>query len=159
MIMENNANGLRRLWFIRDFMINTQRPVQELASFLDAFDSCNIDAAAEIKEATKDRRPVKQNKAQQPAMPKSRPSSESAAVVHHGTTNGSHPRAKMVMAEFEGRVDYYGSITAAAQALNCTQAQLKYALKHNTTVNGVSVITVTKEEVMQMMKGKEEELV
>lgn len=61
------------------------------------------------------------------------------------------------MAEFEGRNTYYGSIAAAAHALNCSQAQLSRALKLGKTINGISVITVTPEEVFQIRKNEPKE--
>lgn len=72
-------------------------------------------------------------------------------------TKNVYPRAKMVMAEFEGRNTYYGSIAAAAHALNCSQAQLSRALKLGKTINGTSVITVTPEEVFQLRKKEQED--
>ena len=46
----NEVYRTRRQWFIRDFMMQTQRPVSELATFLEAFDSCDISAVTEQPE-------------------------------------------------------------------------------------------------------------
>lgn len=147
----NEVYRTRRQWFIRDFMMQTQRPVSELATFLEAFDSCDISAVTEQPEVIIPEEPEK------PAKPKRKPKAE-PVVVHNEVTKNVHPRAKMVMAEFEGRNTYYGSMTAAAHALGITEAQLKYALKKGKTTNGISVITVTPEEVFQLRKNESEEI-
>lgn len=144
----NEVYRTRRLWFIRDFMMQTQRPVSELATFLEAFDSCDINAVTEQPDSLG-------GGPEKPAKPKRKPKTE-PVVVHNEVTKNVHPRAKMVMAEFEGRNTYYGSMAAAAHALNCTEAQLKYALKKGRTINGISVITVTPEEVFQLRKNESE---
>lgn len=142
----NEVYRTRRQWFIRDFMMQTQRPVSELATFLAAFDSCetkvtcDVDIEETIRKATKRTKPTKEPQ-----------------VVHGGTMPNKHLRAKMVMAEFEGRTDYYGSIAAAAERLGVTQAAMHYALKHKKPINGISVITVSPEEVFQMKKEEKQE--
>ena len=137
----------RRQWFIRDFMTQTQRPVSELASFLVAFDSCERTIEEPEPAPAPVTRPIKSSK------PKMAP-----AVIHEGNKPNKHPRAKMVAAEFEGHIDYYGSIGAAAQRLGVTRKQLEYALKHKKPINGISVITITPEEAFQM-NGKPEVIV
>lgn len=144
------ADTTLRQQFIRDFMIQTQRPVSELPAFLQAFDSCEISAVTEQPEV------VIPEGSEKPAKPKRNQKPE-PVVVHNEVTKNVHPRAKMVMAEFEGRNTYYGSIAAAAHALNCSQAQLSRALKLGKTINGISVITVTPEEVFQMRKNESKE--
>ena len=135
----NEVYRTRRQQFIRDFMTQTQRPVSELPAFLAAFDSCetkvtcDVDIEKTIRNATKRTKPTKEPQ-----------------VIHGGTMPNKHPRAKMVAAEFEGRIDYYGSIAAAAERLGVTQAAMHYALKHKKPINGISVITVTPEEAFQM---------
>lgn len=146
----NEVYITRRQWFIRDFMIQTQRPASELATFLEAFDSCDI---AAVQEAQPEDHPQAQ---EQPAKTTRKPKAEPVAV-HNELTKNVHPRAKMVMAEFEGRNTYYGSIAAAAHALNCSQNQLSRALKLGKTINGTSVITVTPEEVCQLRKKEQED--
>ena len=146
----NEVYRTRRQWFIRDFMMQTQRPVSELATFLEAFDSCDIAAVQET--AAEDHPQAQERPAKTPRKPKANP-----IVVHNEVTKNVHPRAKMVMAEFEGRNTYYGSIAAAAHALNCSQSQLSRALKLGKTINGISVITVTQEEVFQMRKNEPKE--
>ena len=146
----NEVYRTRRQWFIRDFMIQTQRPASELATFLEAFDSCDVGAVTEQPDVIIPEEPEK------PAKTPRKPKAESV-VVHNEVTKNVHPRAKMVMAEFEGRNTYYGSIAAAAHALNCSQAQLSRALKLGKTINGTSVITVTPEEVFQMRKNEPKE--
>lgn len=133
------ADTTLRQQFIRDFMIQTQRPVSELPAFLQAFDSCDVTTTCEDISKTV-RRTVER-------LPK--PTKE-PQVIHGGTMPNKHPRAKMVAAEFEGRIDYYGSIAAAAERLGVTQAAMHYALKHKKPINGISVITVTPEEAFQM---------
>ena len=128
----NEVYRTRRQWFIRDFMIQTQRPASELATFLEAFDSCDIGAVTEQPEVVIPEEPEK------PAKPKRKPKAE-PVVVHNEVTKNVHPRAKMVMAEFEGRNTYYGSNAAAAHALNCSQSQLSRALKLGKTINGTSI--------------------
>lgn len=146
----NEVYRTRRQWFIRDFMIQTQRPASELATFLEAFDSCDVGAVTEQPDVIIPEEPEK------PAKTPRKPKAESV-VVHNEVTKNVHPRAKMVMAEFEGRNTYYGSIAAAAHALNCSQAQLSRVLKLGKTINGTSVITVTPEEVFQMRKEEHKE--
>mgnify|MGYP007056160565 CR=1 FL=1 len=41
------ADTTLRQQFIRDFMIQTQRPVSELPAFLQAFDSCEVTTTCE----------------------------------------------------------------------------------------------------------------
>lgn len=146
----NEVYRTRRQWFIRDFMIQTQRPASELATFLEAFDSCDVCAVTEQPDVVIPEEPEKSVK------PKTKPKTN-PVVVHNEVTKNVHPRAKMVMAEFEGRNTYYGSIAAAAHALNCSQAQLSRALKLGKTINGTSVITVTPEEVFQLRKKEQED--
>lgn len=146
----NEVYRTRRQWFIRDFMIQTQRPASELATFLEAFDSCDVCAVTEQPDVVI---PEEQEK---PVKPKTKPKTN-PVVVHNEVTKNVHPRAKMVMAEFEGRNTYYGSIAAAAHALNCSQSQLSRALKLGKTINGTSVITVTPEEVFQLRKKEQED--
>lgn len=134
-----------RQQFIRDFMIQTQRPVSELASFLVAFNSCGMEMTCPDVDVERILKNIPTSK----KKPKKEPQ-----VIHEGNKPNKHPRAKMVAAEFEGRIDYYGSIAAAAQRLNVTVPQLQYALKHKKLINGISVITVSPEEAFQM-KGKE----
>lgn len=140
------ADTTLRQQFIRDFMIQTQRPVSELPAFLQAFDSCEVTTTCEDISKTI-RRTIERL---------SQPTKE-PQVVHGGTMPNKHPRAKMVMAEFEGRTDYYGSIAAAAERLGVTQAAMHYALKHKKPINGISVITVSPEEVFQMKKEEKQE--
>lgn len=146
----NEVYRTRRQWFIRDFMIQTQRPASELATFLEAFDSCDVGAVTEQPEVIIPEKPEK------PEKPNRKPKAE-PVVVHNEVTKNVHPRAKMVMAEFEGRNTYYGSVTAAAHALHCSQSQLSRALKLGKTINGISVITVTPEEVFQLRKNESKE--
>ena len=145
----NEVYRTRRQWFIRDFMMQTQRPVSEV-TFLEAFDSCDISAVTEQPEV------IIQEEPEKPAKLNRKPKAE-PVVVHNEVTKNVHPRAKMVMAEFEGRNTYYGSVTAAAHALHCSQSQLSRALKLGKTINGISVITVTPEEVFQMRKKEQED--
>ena len=125
-----------RLWFILEFMMHSQRPASELPEFMAAFDSCKQTKATNAK-----------------AQPKKL--IESTPLIHEGTKPNKHPRAKMVAAEFEGRIDYYGSIDAASKRIGCTRAQLRYALKNKRLINGISVITVSPEEVFQMKQQYE----
>ena len=146
----NEVYRTRRQWFISDFMIQTQRPASELATFLEAFDSCDICAVTEQPDV------VIPEELEKPVRPKTKPKTN-PVVVHNEVTKNVHPRAKMVMAEFEGRNTYYGSIAASAHALNCSQSQLSRALKLGKTINGTSVITVTPEEVFQLRKKEQED--
>lgn len=140
------ADTTLRQQFIRDFMIQTQRPVSELPAFLAAFDSCETKVTCDVD----------MEKTIRNAINRTEPTKE-PQVVHGGTMPNKHPRAKMVMAEFEGRTDYYGSIAAAAERLGVTRAALDYALKHKKPINGISVITVSPEEVFQMKKEEKQE--
>ena len=99
---------------IYGFMTETQRPATELNTFLAAFDACVSGA----------KKPAKKKK---------------DAVVHNENTKNVHPRSKMVQVTFGDRIEYYGSMTAAAHALDITLAQLQYAIKHKKLVNGQSV--------------------
>ena len=146
----NEVYRTRRQWFIRDFMMQTQRPASELATFLEAFYSCDVCAVTEQPDV------VIPEELEKPVRPKTKPKTN-PVVVHNEVTKNVHPRAKMVMAEFEGRNTYYGSIAAAAHALNCSQSQLSRALKLGKTINGTSVITVTPEEVFQLRKKEQED--
>lgn len=134
------ADTTLRQQFIRDFMIQTQRPVSELPAFLQAFDSCEDISKAVLRTIERLPEPTKEPQ-----------------VIHGGTMPNKHPRAKMVMAEFEGRTNYYASIAAAAERLGVTQAAMHYALKHKKPINGISVITVSPEEVFQMKKEEKQE--
>ncbi len=146
------ADTTLRQQFIRDFDTDAASCVRT-ACFptIQAFDSCDIFVAQDPQP--EDHIPSKPD---QPVKPKNKPKTN-PVVVHNEVTKNVHPRAKMVMAEFEGRNTYYGSIAAAAHALNCSQAQLSRALKLGKTINGTSVITVTPEEVFQMRKKEQED--
>lgn len=71
----NEVYRTRRQWFIRDFMTQTQRPVSELATFLEAFDSCDISAVTEQPEEVIPEEPEK------PAKPKRKPKSRAGSCT------------------------------------------------------------------------------
>lgn len=133
-----------KIAFIRDFM-NSPRPSSELDDFIRAFDTCNIhtivmdDIPVEQVDPSDDVQIVNTDATEPVVNPTRRVRRGKKPLIHNAKTAGVHPRAKMVKVTFMDRISYYGSITAAAQALHCTHNQIMYALKHHKTINGQEV--------------------
>lgn len=152
----NNDVYAERLQLIRDFMMLTERPATELQAFLSAFDGCNPCAVSDVNIVAKDDKQQEStdNKDEATQSVPDKPLKRTrrtkfTQLIHSGTTPNVHPNAKMIASEFEGRIEYYGSITAAAQRLGVTFAQMNYALRHKKLVNGCSVYYVSQEDLFK----------
>lgn len=125
--MEENITSQKLIY---DFMVRTSRPASELDAFVKAFNESLQPAAAA-------------------PQPKRKKPQEPNKVIHNGNTVNKHPRAKMVMVQFGERKDYYGSITACAQALGVSQPVVSRALMQKKTIQGMTLKKVNQEEIFK----------
>lgn len=161
-----------KIELLRDFMLQSSRPVEELNVFLRAYDECTELIMSQTKRDNYKVYPEpihKDNVPEDGVLPLANqvePAPKRKVVrrvrytqiIHSGTTPNIHPRAKIVMAEFPGREpEFFGSMKAAAEYLNCSEHAISNAIVSKKELNGYMLKNITMADYRDINKAEDVE--